>query len=79
MVSQTVDDMVEEAKHIHALPYYMVVKIPATEAGLAAIKKIKLKIFRCLLRHLQRTTGFFAALLAPIILLLMSSNRCDGR
>ena len=34
VVSQTVEDMVEEANHINALPYDMVVKIPATEAGL---------------------------------------------
>ena len=41
VVSRTVEDMVEEAKHIHALPYDMVVKVPATEIGLAAIKKMK--------------------------------------
>lgn len=41
VVSQTVDAMVEEAQRINQLPYDIVVKVPATETGLAAIKKIK--------------------------------------
>ncbi len=41
VVSQNVDEMVNEAFKINSLPYDIVVKIPATEVGLAAIKKIK--------------------------------------
>ncbi len=41
VVSQTVAEIVEEAKKINALPYDVVVKIPATETGLAAIKIVK--------------------------------------
>ncbi len=41
VVSQNVDEMVDEAFKINSLPYDIVVKIPATEVGLAAIKKIK--------------------------------------
>lgn len=41
VVSQTVDDMVAEARQIVALPYDLVVKVPATEPGLAAIKRLK--------------------------------------
>ncbi len=41
VVSQTVDEMVDEAIKIDKLPFDMVVKIPATEKGLAAIKRVK--------------------------------------
>ncbi|GGA79591.1 transaldolase [Neiella marina] len=41
VVSTTVDTMVAEAKQLAALPYDMVVKVPATETGLAAIKQMK--------------------------------------
>ncbi|MCF6204203.1 MAG: fructose-6-phosphate aldolase [Methylococcaceae bacterium] len=41
VVSQILDEIVDEAFKINSLPYDIVVKIPATETGLAAIKKIK--------------------------------------
>jgi fructose-6-phosphate aldolase 1 len=48
VVSQTVDGMLEEAKRLHALPYDMVVKVPPTETGLAAIRMIKADNIRVL-------------------------------
>lgn len=77
VVSQTVDEMVEEAIRIDALPYEMVVKIPATEAGLAAIKIIKRKNIQVLATAIYSVQqGIFAALsgadyLAPYV------NRMD--
>ncbi|GAB4258288.1 MAG: fructose-6-phosphate aldolase [Methylomicrobium sp.] len=41
VVSDTVDGMVDEAKRLQELPYDIVVKIPTTEIGLAAIKLLK--------------------------------------
>ncbi|HHZ71296.1 MAG TPA: fructose-6-phosphate aldolase [Methylococcaceae bacterium] len=41
VVSDSVDGMVFEAQKLHALPYDIVVKVPATEIGLAAIRQIK--------------------------------------
>lgn len=46
VVSTTVEDMVEEARQIHELPYDMVVKVPATETGLSAIKLMKKREFK---------------------------------
>ena len=77
VVSQTVEGMVEEAKHIHALPYDMVVKVPATEVGLAAIKKMKAENILVLATAIYSAhQGFLAALcgadyLAPYV------NRID--
>jgi len=78
VVSQTVEGMVEEAKHINALPYDMVVKVPATEAGLAAIKKMKAENIQVLATAIYSAQqGFLAALcgadyLAPYV------NRIDA-
>jgi len=78
VVSQTVDNMVGEAKQLHALPYDVVVKIPATETGLAAIKKIKDKNIPVLATAIYSAhQGFLAALcgadyLAPYV------NRIDA-
>ncbi len=41
VVSASVNEMVLEAQKLHALPYDIVVKVPATEIGLAAIRKMK--------------------------------------
>lgn len=41
VLSNTVADIVAEAKQLHALPFDIVVKIPAHTAGLTAIKQIK--------------------------------------
>ncbi|APC90434.1 Transaldolase [Vibrio parahaemolyticus] len=46
VVSTTVEGMVEEARQIHELPYDMVVKVPATETGLSAIKLMKKREFK---------------------------------
>jgi fructose-6-phosphate aldolase 1 len=78
VVSQTTDAMLEEAKNIHKLPYDMVVKVPATEMGLAAIKKIKAEEITVLATAIYNVQqGFFAALcgadyLAPYV------NRIDA-
>lgn len=77
VVSQTVDEMVAEAIEIDKLPFDMVVKVPATELGLAAIKKIKshgLQVLATAIYSSQQ--GFLAALcgadyLAPYV------NRID--
>jgi len=77
VVSLTVSDMVEEARKLHALPYDLVVKVPATETGLAAIKKIKtgdIPVLATAIYSAQQ--GFLAALcgadyLAPYV------NRID--
>ena len=77
VVSQTVVEMVAEAKQIDALPYDMVIKIPATEVGLAAIKLIKKEKIKVLATAIYSTQqGFLAALcgadyLAPYV------NRMD--
>jgi len=77
VVSQTVEGMLEEAKHIHALTYDMVVKVPATEVGLAAIKKMKAENILVLATAIYSAhQGFLAALcgadyLAPYV------NRID--
>lgn len=41
VVSEDVDGMVAEAIRLHTLPYDLVVKVPATESGLTAIRRIK--------------------------------------
>ena len=77
VVSQTVVEIVEEAKHINALPYDVVVKIPATEIGLAAIKMVKKQGIQVLATAVYSAQqGFMAALsgadyLAPYV------NRMD--
>lgn len=73
VVSLSVDEIVEEAKKINELPFDMVVKIPATEVGLRAIKRIKeyeINVLATAIYSAQQ--GFFAALsganyLAPYV------------
>ncbi|MGR9044480.1 MAG: fructose-6-phosphate aldolase [Gammaproteobacteria bacterium] len=78
VVSLTVDEMVDEAKRIAALPYDLVVKVPATELGLAAIKKMKAEDIPVLATAVYSAhQGFLAALcgadyLAPYV------NRIDA-
>ncbi len=73
VVSQTVDEMVNEARQLAALPYDIVVKIPATEIGLAAIKQLKAEKIRILATAIYSVQqGFLAALcgadyLAPYV------------
>ena len=78
VVSTTVEGMVEEAKQINQLPYDMVVKVAATETGLAAIKQIKKEGILVLATAIYSAQqGFLAALcgadyLAPYV------NRIDA-
>jgi len=73
VVSQTVEDIVEEAKQLNALPYDIVVKIPANEIGLAAIRHLSannIPVLATAIYTLQQ--GFMGALagadyLAPYI------------
>ncbi|WP_305908731.1 transaldolase family protein [Methylomarinum sp. Ch1-1] len=77
VVSGSVDDMITEARQLNDLPYDVVVKVPATEIGLAAIKRIKadkIPLLATAIYSLQQ--GFLAALsgadyLAPYV------NRID--
>ena len=83
VVSQTVSEIVEEAKKINALPYDIVVKIPATEVGLAAIKIVKKQGISTLATAVYSAQqGFMAALagadyLAPYVN-RMDTMGCDG-
>lgn len=77
VVSQDIDDMVAEAEGIMALPYDMIVKVPATERGLTAIKLMKCQNIPVLATAIYSAQqGFMAALcgadyLAPYV------NRID--
>lgn len=79
VVSHTVAQMLEEAEQIRALPYDLVVKVPVTETGLAAIRKMKAENIPGLATAVYSAhQGFLAALcgadyLAPYV------NRCDRR
>jgi TalC/MipB family fructose-6-phosphate aldolase len=78
VVSRNVDDMLREAREISALPYDTVIKVPATEAGLAAIKKMKAQNLSVLATAIYTAhQGILAALcgadyLAPYV------NRIDA-
>ncbi len=73
VLSTDVHDMVDEAEKIHELPYDIVVKVPATEAGMSAIKIMKKRGIKVLATAIYTAQqGFFAALsgadyLAPYV------------
>ncbi len=77
VISEDVNAMVDEAERLIELPYNLVVKIPATEIGLSAIKRLKarnLPVLATAIYSVQQ--GFLAALcgadyLAPYV------NRID--
>jgi fructose-6-phosphate aldolase 1 len=77
VISDNADAMVAEAEGIMALPYEMVVKVPATEIGLNAIKQMKRQDIPVLATAIYSAQqGFMAALcgadyLAPYV------NRID--
>ncbi len=79
VVSSSVDEMVKEGVALARLPYDIVVKVPATETGLSAIKRLKkegVKVLATAIYSVQQ--GFLAALcgvdyLAPYV------NRIDMR
>ena len=72
-VSNTTEEILKEAEQLHALPYDIVIKIPATETGLAAIKQLNatpIKVLATAIYSVQQ--GFLAALagadyLAPYV------------
>lgn len=78
VISSTVEGMVEEARQLNELPYDMVVKVPATEIGLSAIKLMKAEGIQVLATAIYSVQqGFMAALcgadyLAPYV------NRIDA-
>ncbi|WP_064604788.1 fructose-6-phosphate aldolase [Photobacterium sp. J15] len=78
VVSKTVDGMVEEAKQINELPYDMVVKVPATETGLAAIRKMKAEGIQVLATAIYSAHQGFLAALAGADYLAPYVNRIDG-
>lgn len=77
VVSTSSDDMLDEARKLHDLAYDVVVKVPATEVGLAAIKRMKAENIPVLATAIYSVQqGFLAALcgadyLAPYV------NRID--
>ncbi len=78
VVSRTVEKILDEARALHALPYDLVIKVPATETGLVAIKMLKkenIPVLATAIYSVQQ--GFIAALcgadyLAPYV------NRIDS-
>ena len=78
IVSDSIDAMLSEALNLHKLPYDIVVKVPATEMGLAAIKLMKANHLTVLATSIYSVQqGFLAALcgadyLAPYV------NRIDA-
>lgn len=77
VVSQTVEDMLAEAIAIDALPYDIVVKVPATEMGLAAIKKIKQKNIQVLATAIYSTQQGYLAMICGADYLAPYVNRMD--
>ncbi|MGR8951796.1 MAG: transaldolase family protein [Gammaproteobacteria bacterium] len=78
VVGESAEAMVKEALILQELPYDIVVKVPATEIGLAAIKQMKARHIPVLATAIYSTQqGFLAALcgadyLAPYV------NRIDA-
>jgi len=78
VVSATAEGMLKEALSLQELPYDIVVKVPATETGLAAIKQMKARNIAVLATAIYSVQqGFLAALcgadyLAPYV------NRIDA-
>lgn len=78
VVSESADAMVREALNLQELPYAIVVKVPATEIGLTAIKRLKARNIPVLATAIYSVQqGFLAALcgadyLAPYV------NRIDA-
>ena len=73
VVSQNPEVMLHEARHLHALEYDIVVKIPTTENGLSVIKQLKMENIPVLATAIYTAQqGFMAALcgadyLAPYV------------
>lgn len=73
IVSESADAMLNEAVNLHKLPYDIVVKVPATETGIAAIRMMKARRIPVLATAIYSVQqGFLAALcgadyLAPYV------------
>jgi TalC/MipB family fructose-6-phosphate aldolase len=78
VVGESAEAMVQEALHLQELPYRIVIKVPATETGLIAIKQMKARGIPVLATAIYSVQqGFLAALcgadyLAPYV------NRIDA-
>ena len=78
VVSQSLNEMITEARQISALPYDVVVKIPATEIGLAAIKQLHSEGIPLLATAIYSVQQGFLAALAGADYLAPYVNRIDN-
>lgn len=78
VVSSSVEAMLAEARLIDALPYDMVVKVPATEIGLAAIRQIKAEGMMVLATAIYSAQQGFLAALAGADYLAPYVNRIEA-
>ncbi len=76
-VGNTTEDILKEAEQLHALPYHIVVKIPATEIGLAAIKQLNATPISVLATAIYSVQQGFLAALAGAEYLAPYVNRID--
>ncbi|CAG1023382.1 partial Fructose-6-phosphate aldolase 1, partial [Patescibacteria group bacterium] len=78
VVSQTLPDILNEARQIAALPYDVVVKIPVNEIGLAAIKQLHKEGIPLLGTAIYSVQQGFLAALAGADYLAPYVNRIDN-
>lgn len=78
VVSQSLNEIITEARQISALPYDVVVKIPATEIGLAAIKQLHSEGIPLLATAIYSVQQGFLAALAGADYLAPYVNRIDN-
>ncbi len=77
VISQSAEDIVEEALQLHDLPYDIVVKIPANPAGLAAIAQLQKYDIPLLATAIYTVEQGFMAALAGADYLAPYVNRID--
>lgn len=77
VVSQTVDEIVDEAIKLDELPYDVVIKIPTTGIGLAAIKIVKQKNIQVLATAIYSVQQGICAALCGADYLAPYVNRMD--
>ena len=78
VISQSLDEIITEARQISALPFDVVVKIPATEIGLAAIKQLHSEGIPLLATAIYSVQQGFLAALAGADYLAPYVNRIDN-
>lgn len=78
VISQTLPEIMAEARQIAALPYDVVVKIPATETGIAAIKQLHSEGIPLLATAIYSVQQGFLAALAGADYLAPYVNRIDA-